>query len=391
MQNDLVRGGAVVARWAHNPKVVGSNPAPATKIIKAGCNSSLFFVYLYTKKYFNYFRIMGLFSCFTEGMSVEIGTNYTRIMKNGIVLLDDSSIVAYRETHDENVRHCFCAGIECYSYDDPEEVKYLYPVKEGILADFDAVVFMLREFKKRLHSSIPRRLLVATPGYVTAELDIRVFKEAIEMAFGRVFWKKYAVSVPVAAVAGLGYDVFDDSIVHCLVDVEDEMSSVSLVCGGKLLAVKKCAKVGLIFNNKVIEYYKTNGLLIETWTARKAKELLSGGENEYVVRCRNLETGVSEDRTFARKEVELWFDSSYKKLVECFKDCIKEKSITEKPVKYHLIGGASQTIGLKDYLENATHCSFYIPAEPDKVIIKGLDMLNTKENIKRLSMCGCLS
>ncbi len=28
------RGGAVVARWAHNPKVVGSSPAPATN--KAG-------------------------------------------------------------------------------------------------------------------------------------------------------------------------------------------------------------------------------------------------------------------------------------------------------------------------------------------------------------------
>ena len=27
------RGGAVVARRAHNPKVVGSNPTPATKII----------------------------------------------------------------------------------------------------------------------------------------------------------------------------------------------------------------------------------------------------------------------------------------------------------------------------------------------------------------------
>ena len=27
------RGGAAVARRAHNPKVVGSNPAPATKIL----------------------------------------------------------------------------------------------------------------------------------------------------------------------------------------------------------------------------------------------------------------------------------------------------------------------------------------------------------------------
>ncbi len=25
------RGGAVVARWAHNPKVAGSSPVPATK------------------------------------------------------------------------------------------------------------------------------------------------------------------------------------------------------------------------------------------------------------------------------------------------------------------------------------------------------------------------
>jgi hypothetical protein len=26
-----LRGGAEVARWAHNPKVIGSNPVPATK------------------------------------------------------------------------------------------------------------------------------------------------------------------------------------------------------------------------------------------------------------------------------------------------------------------------------------------------------------------------
>ena len=32
--NTLARGGAVVARRAHNPKVVGSNPAPATKLQK---------------------------------------------------------------------------------------------------------------------------------------------------------------------------------------------------------------------------------------------------------------------------------------------------------------------------------------------------------------------
>ena len=42
------RGGAVVARWAHNPEVVGSNPAPATKIKSFSILSlKLFFVFAY--------------------------------------------------------------------------------------------------------------------------------------------------------------------------------------------------------------------------------------------------------------------------------------------------------------------------------------------------------
>ena len=55
----ILRGRAEVARWAHNPKVVGSNPAPATKTIKSLQETEGFFnlatmytVYaLYSTKY----------------------------------------------------------------------------------------------------------------------------------------------------------------------------------------------------------------------------------------------------------------------------------------------------------------------------------------------------
>ena len=42
------RGGAVVARWAHNPKVVGSSPAPATKS-DAGYPAGVFIIYIQWK------------------------------------------------------------------------------------------------------------------------------------------------------------------------------------------------------------------------------------------------------------------------------------------------------------------------------------------------------
>ena len=43
-----MRGGAEVARWAHNPKVIGSSPIPATK--KSRCESVGFFVGLISAK-----------------------------------------------------------------------------------------------------------------------------------------------------------------------------------------------------------------------------------------------------------------------------------------------------------------------------------------------------
>ncbi len=36
-------GGAVVARWAHNPKVAGSSPVPATKKRKTPLSAGFFY------------------------------------------------------------------------------------------------------------------------------------------------------------------------------------------------------------------------------------------------------------------------------------------------------------------------------------------------------------
>ena len=42
---NMMRGGAEAARWAHNPKVAGSSPAPATK--KAGLLSGFLFLFFH--------------------------------------------------------------------------------------------------------------------------------------------------------------------------------------------------------------------------------------------------------------------------------------------------------------------------------------------------------
>ena len=44
IQIERMRGGAEVARRAHNPKVVGSSPAPATKAKAEGDSSAFFYL-----------------------------------------------------------------------------------------------------------------------------------------------------------------------------------------------------------------------------------------------------------------------------------------------------------------------------------------------------------
>ena len=39
-----MRDGAVVARWAHNPKVAGSSPAPATTTTVSESSETVFFL-----------------------------------------------------------------------------------------------------------------------------------------------------------------------------------------------------------------------------------------------------------------------------------------------------------------------------------------------------------
>ena len=57
----------LAARWAHNPKVVGSSPAPATK---KACNSKSYRLYFLIKSVY-YFPIPSVSIHFSPGMSMR--------------------------------------------------------------------------------------------------------------------------------------------------------------------------------------------------------------------------------------------------------------------------------------------------------------------------------
>ena len=65
----ILRDGAEVARWAHNPKVVGSNPAPATKKDKKNRPHERFFL------------------CLLSALGTKISLRFQRVTVVSVLLL----------------------------------------------------------------------------------------------------------------------------------------------------------------------------------------------------------------------------------------------------------------------------------------------------------------
>src|SRR5690625_7987898 len=93
---------------------------------------------------------MKLFNFFTQYVAIDLGTANTLIIHNNKVVVDSPSIVAIdRRTNKviavgEKAKH-----MQGKTYDD---IKTIRPLKDGVIADFEASEFMIREFITQIPS-----------------------------------------------------------------------------------------------------------------------------------------------------------------------------------------------------------------------------------------------
>ena len=114
---------------------------------------------------------MGLFDFFTQEIAIDLGTANTLIIHNNKVVVDSPSIVAiHRRTNKviavgEQAKH-----MQGKTHDD---IKTIRPLKDGVIADFEASEFMLTEFIKKIPGiqgklfSPSLRMVICIPSGIT--------------------------------------------------------------------------------------------------------------------------------------------------------------------------------------------------------------------------------
>src|SRR6266545_1592211 len=145
---------------------------------------------------------MGMFSTASD-MAIDLGTTNTCIYTRGAVALSEPSVVAFNTAH---------GGIEAVGMEardmlgrTPANITPVWPVRNGVIADFEAVEKMLAHFvrKARGRSYSRARLVIGVPA-ASSQVERRAVKEsANRMRVSDVC----LVDEPMAAAIGAGLPV----------------------------------------------------------------------------------------------------------------------------------------------------------------------------------------
>ena len=135
---------------------------------------------------------MGLFSL-TQELAIDLGTANTLIIYNGKVVVDEPSIVAL-DVHTGKVVAIGHQARQMHEKTNPN-IKTIRPLKDGVIADFNATELMLRGMIKKVKTSgslfAPSlRMVICIPSGST-NVEIRAVRDSAEHAGGREVYMIY--------------------------------------------------------------------------------------------------------------------------------------------------------------------------------------------------------
>ena len=151
----------------------------------------------------------------------------------------------------------------------PDRIRALYPLKDGVISDFDQTEQMLRHFlKKASESTLSKpRVCICVPSGITG-VESRACVNAAVSAGAR---KVYLIEEPVAAAIGAGIDITQPDG-HFIIDIGGGTSDIAVISLSGVVESASIKVAGDQFNEAVVKYMRRkHNLLIGERTAEEMK------------------------------------------------------------------------------------------------------------------------
>ncbi|MCX8029623.1 MAG: rod shape-determining protein [Brevinematales bacterium] len=208
---------------------------------------------------------------FTNEVGVDLGTANTLIYVKGKgIVLSEPSVVSI-ETKTGNV---IAVGYEAKRMLErtPGEIMAIRPMKDGVIADFEAVGKMLKYFllKAQDKKLIKPTVVIGVPSGVT-EVERRAVREAAELAGAA---KIYLVEQSLAAAIGAELPI-SEPYGHMVIDIGGGTTEIAVISLGGIVVSKSIKVGGDKFDEAIVHYLKKNhNLLIGETIAEEIKKTI---------------------------------------------------------------------------------------------------------------------
>lgn len=324
---------------------------------------------------------MGLFSILTKELAIDLGTANVVILQNNKVVVDEPSIIAI----DQKTKTVKAVGKKALMMEGrtPPGIITIRPLRDGVIADFQATEMMLREFIKMTGSKgyiFPPalKMVICIPSGIT-EVEERAVRDSAEQAGAK---DVRMIHEPMAAAIGIGIDVLDASG-NMVIDIGGGTSEVAVIALGGITTSTSVKVAGDRFNNDIIDYMrKKHNIAIGVATAEQIKinvgsaiEDLENPPADYEVYGRNLLEGLPVAVKVNYREIAQALDRSIA-LIETAVNNALEKTPPELSADIYktgiyLAGGGSLLRGLDKRISKKTHLKVHVAEDPLKAVARG--------------------
>ena len=321
---------------------------------------------------------MGFFDFLTEEIAIDLGTANTLIIHKDKVVVDSPSIVA----RDLSSNKIIAVGREAQLMQGKtyERIKTIRPLKDGVIADFDASEQMINAFirsippLKRRFFSPSLKIVVCIPSGIT-EVEMRAVKESCERVNGKEIFLIYE---PMAAAIGIGLDIMQAKG-NMIIDIGGGTSEIAVIALGDIVCDKSVKIAGDVFTNDIIYYMRTRHNLYTAdnikITTGAALEDLESPPDPMAVQGRDLLSGKPKQVEISHREIAKALDKSILRIEDAIMETLSQTPPELAADIYntgiYMAGGGSMLRGLDKRISMRTDLPVYVAEDPLRAVVRG--------------------
>ncbi len=324
-------------------------------------------------------------------IGIDLGTSNTIIyLKGKGIVVNEPTVVAVSKKNGKVLAIGKAAG-EMLGR-TPQDIRALTPIKDGVIANFDITVKMLRYFiKKAVNSSFLKpKAVICIPSHIT-DVEKRAVRDATLAAGVK---EVFLIEKSMAAAIGAGIEVHKP-IGSMIVDIGGGTTEIAVVSLGGVVATQSLRIASHSLDNDIIQFLKKNhNLIIGDITAEEIKKSIGSAcplkdESTLDIKGRDLVSGLPKTIRITSTEVRESFQESLAAIIDGIKSVL-EKTPPELAADIFesgivLTGGGAILRGLGRLINVHTEIPIFIAESPAECVAigagKALDEIRTLHSI----------